>query len=449
MSNPIHATKRRPPIRPLFQFRLGKLMALVALCAVFISAWQFRRDNASIERSMTSRSIRAVSEGDKARRLEAIEELAHAKADDLFRVVAALAGALGDDEWPLRSAAARSLGSAIGGCIGSGSKAIGAEIDLAEGALIQAFGDPHAEVRLEAVRAVGSIHAAVTVHRVRPRMPSTTVTLQLRTTDAPSRPLVRPDARRHNSPSRARRGRPASLRRSLLPPELEPTRSSTSSITIPQVGHCPCQPRLPCALVSGWPDPVRFYPLFLDRLKEVTDPDQRKWIGWVLGSLPPPPVEMVPALIDALELDDDALRWSIPMALAQLGPLARAALPALAKAASRELADPGATRLDAAVAIATIGPDSAEGQALLAQLVALLRRSKQGDQWIPAAWVLAIYGPSAAAAVPSIREGLQSTVANVRQQAAFALGRNGPAAQYGQPGTVRAPPRRSRAVCTR
>ena len=142
MSTTASSTKPRPPIRPLFQFQLGKLMALVAVCAVLISAWLFRRDNATVERSLTGRSIRALAEGDKAQRLEAIEELARAEPDDASPLVAALAGALGDDEWPLRSAAAQALGSAIRRGVEGGNGTLTEEIKLATGALIHAFGDP-------------------------------------------------------------------------------------------------------------------------------------------------------------------------------------------------------------------------------------------------------------------------------------------------------------------
>ena len=138
---------------------------------------------------------------------------------------------------------------------------------------------------------------------------------------------------------------------------------------------------------------------------------------------------MVPALIDALDPDDQVLRSSIPMALGKLGPLARAALPALAAAASRDFAGPRGPSLDAADAIAMIGPDSAEGQALLEPLVATLRQPKLEHQSFQAAFVLEKYGPSAAAAVPTLREALQSEVQSVRWHAAHLLGRIGPAAQ--------------------
>ncbi len=402
-------------------------MALVALCAVFIAAGQFRRDNATIERSMTGQSIRALSEGGKARRLEAIQELAHTEADDLPRVVAALAGALGDNEWTLRSAAVRSLDSAVGGCIGSGTKGNEAEIDLAVGALIQAFGDPHAEVRLEAVRALKSVYATAAFqlgprgnaqHQADPRSEEL---------DSPMRPLVR---LMHDADSQVR-GEAVRVFATI-----GPATGAGADPVLDVFDHDPVsdvRAAAACALVSGWPDPDRFYPLLLGRLKEVTDPDQRAWIGWVLGSLPPPPVEMIPALVDALELDDfAAFAGRSPMRFqAQLGPLqAHAALPALAKAASRDFTEPGGTCLEAAVAIAAIGPDSAEGQAVVEHFACTpCSDPKHEDQWCRAAWILAKFGPSAAATVPSLREGLQSTVANVRQQAAFALGRIGPAAQ--------------------
>ena len=197
------------------------------------------------------------------------------------------------------------------------------------------------------------------------------------------------------------------------------------------------------ALVSGWPDPNRLYPLFLDRLAAA--PSQEEWssISVALGSLPPPAIEMVPALIDALEADDYALRRSIPMALRKLGPLACSALPALAEAASRDFADPQGPSFDAADAIVTIGLDSAEGQALLEPLVAILRQAKYDYQSSQAALFLERYGPLAAAAVPSLREALHSAVPRVRQRRGSRPRSHRSRGATGQPGPLRTPSRRS------
>jgi HEAT repeat protein len=422
MSTNARLSDPRSLIRPYFQLRVGKLMVLVAVCAVFISAWQFRHDNADVERSMTSQSIRALSENDKARRLKAIEGLAHAESGDLFRVVAALAGALANDERPLRSGAARSLGSAIAGCIGSGSNAIGAEIDLGETALIQAFGDPHAEVRLEAVRAIGSVRSALEFRRAIAGIFKTTVTLVTNDGRA-SAPLVR---LMHDSDPQVRT-EAVKLFAKIGPSAgsgPEPVLDVFDHDLVPMV-----RAEAAGALVTGWPDPDRLYPLFLGRVKDVTDPDERDWIGWALGSLPPPPLEMVPALIDALGTDDFSLRRTIPLALAKLGPFASGTLPALAKAAERDFANVQGPSFGAAEAIATIALESAEGHAVVEQLVTLLQRSTDAGQWIRVAAVLEAYGPSASAAVPALCEGLRSTDENVRQQAAHVLGLIGPAAQ--------------------
>jgi HEAT repeat protein len=172
--------------------------------------------------------------------------------------------------------------------------------------------------------------------------------------------------------------------------------------------------------------------VFLNRLAAVTHPDERSAVAVALGGLPPPAVEIVPALVNALvnalDTDHDLLRRTIPMALEKLGPLARSALPALAQAACRDFADPRGSSLDAASAIATIGPDSEEGQALLEPLVALLRQPKFEYQLHVAASILQKYGPDAAAAVHFLEDALQSDFAGVRQHAASLLGRIGPAA---------------------
>jgi HEAT repeat protein len=183
------------------------------------------------------------------------------------------------------------------------------------------------------------------------------------------------------------------------------------------------------ALALGWPEPDWIYPLLLNRLKVVDNSAERSAIGWALGGLPPPPVESFPALLDALSLDNWVLRETVPTALAKLGPAARPALPALAKLAARELADPRDSALPAAAAIPSIDPDSAEAQAQLAPVVALLRDSPEGFVRQQAAMVLSKYGPSASAAVPALRQALSSEVADVRQRAALLLGSIGPAAQ--------------------
>jgi HEAT repeat protein len=107
----------------------------------------------------------------------------------------------------------------------------------------------------------------------------------------------------------------------------------------------------------------------------------------------------------------------------------RAALPALAKIAVRELADPHHISVEALQAIPLIDADSVEAQTFLMPLVTLLRTSPDPRVRQQTTMVLAFYGPSAAAAVPSLGEALKSQNPDVRQEAAYLLGSIGPAAR--------------------
>ena len=66
---------------------------------------------------------------------------------------------------------------------------------------------------------------------------------------------------------------------------------------------------------------------------------------------------------------------------------------------------------------------------LLAPLSAMLQDATSSFRRQQAAWVLSLYGPSAAAAVPALRPALKSDVADVRQRTAWVLGSIGPAAR--------------------
>jgi HEAT repeat protein len=184
------------------------------------------------------------------------------------------------------------------------------------------------------------------------------------------------------------------------------------------------------ALPTGWPTLPELYPLLLNQLKRVQSIEERSAIAWAIGGLTTPPLESIPDLIEALALDHFALNKTVPTALSKLGPAARRALPALARAAARELADQSPTSaLEAAQAIVTLDGDSPQAQALLRPVVAVLRSSPTGFMRQQAAVVLAKYGPSAAPAVPALRDALKSGADDVRGWAAYLLGTIGPAAR--------------------
>ena len=61
-----HARMRWLHIRRLFQIRLSRLMVLVAIAAVVLSAWLYNREYGSDQQAWTSSQIRALSDSDAA-----------------------------------------------------------------------------------------------------------------------------------------------------------------------------------------------------------------------------------------------------------------------------------------------------------------------------------------------------------------------------------------------
>ncbi len=404
---------------PGIRFTVRRMMVAVAVVGVLCAAWLYRRENGNIDRSLTAIQLRASAEGSAVERRMAVENLAYSEPDDLARVLPALAAGMGDGEWGVRLAAARSLGVIGPSWVRNG--AAGEETELAMRALIRAVDDVRADVRVEAIRSLGALYETMAAPTSRgPRVATVTA-------DTKDKRAIAPLLRRMNDTDPAVRtvalqtfaqGAP------LSGASPDPVVAVMMNDPVPQVRAAAVG-----SLARGWPEPNRVYPLLLHRLKEAPSLEERSAIGWALGGLPPPPVELVPDLVDALSLDNFALRKTIPTALAKLGPAARPALPALAKAATRELVAPSFSALEAAQAIVSIDRDSVEAQALLEPVVALLRGSRENFVRQQAAVVLAKYGPSAAAAVQSLRGALRSDVVDVRARAAFLLGAIGPAAR--------------------
>jgi HEAT repeat protein len=135
----------------------------------------------------------------------------------------------------------------------------------------------------------------------------------------------------------------------------------------------------------------------------------------------------VPALTAALE--DPALRSQAVVALGKMGPAARPAAPALVGLLR---APSSSDRVSAAIALGTIGADSATVPAVaLALGMALKDESTTLRQ--QAAQALGQLGPSARAAVPHLVEALQGDNPFVCGYAAHALGEMGKAAQAALP----------------
>ena len=401
---------------PRVRFTVRRMMVAVAVMALLLSAWQYRLENASIDRSLMAIQLRAFAGGDAAQRRMALEDLAHSGPDD--RVLPALAAGLADGDWQVRLAAASSLGAVGRGWVWSG--AADEKIDRAMRALISAFDDARAEVRIEAMRSLEAIYA-------------------------PARPRWNPGLRAAGATFEATERRAVALllrQMSDSDPAIRTAAVRAFSRVGPAAGAAPdpvvrimlsdpereVRTAAAGALPTGWPTLPELYVPLLHRLKQARSLEERSLIGWAFSGLSAPPIESIPDLLEALSLGNWVLNKTVPTALAKLGPAARPALPALAKVAAGELADPRTSALEAAQAIVTIDRDSPEAQALLEPIVALFRDSREGGVRQQAEAAIAKYGPSAAPAVQSLRMALGSDDADVRRRAAFLLGTIGPAA---------------------
>jgi HEAT repeat protein len=407
-------------ISRIFQIRLSRLMVLIAIAAVVLSAWLFNREYGSDQQAWTSSQMVALSDPDAAKRKQAAENLYRVELDDLSRTVAVLTLALADPDWQVRLAAARSLASTIGSLGGITNGALNAQIDLAARALIPACDDPRDEVRIAAMEALGKLYESPRARGSAGRAPVTrppTGSQASRASDTLSRALqdTSPRVRAQALWSFARVGR---ISGAIVDPVMEMVESdSDQNVRIAAID----------ALSVGWPEDPRLYSLFLRRLKLVRDQDEHARIGWAFDRLDRPPLEALPALLEALSADDWILRNSIPVALGKLGAAAEPAVPDLARIARIELAsDDGFCA--AIEALRSIDPDSPESQALIEPLATLLRDSPSNLQRQKAMFLLMGFGRSAQAAVGPLQDALKSTNPDVRQRSIFVLGFVGPAA---------------------
>jgi HEAT repeat protein len=409
----------------LFQIRLSRLMVLVAIVAILFSAWLYHSDNRSDQRAWTSNQILGLRDPDAARRRQAAENLYSVERNDLARTVASLAGALGDPDWQVRRAAARSLAAVIRTAIGSSGATpngdLTADINLAVRSLIPACRDARDEVRIEAQQALGSLFEKARPSGFAASVPLTK-SVAVAALEAVSRGMedASPKERTQAVWSFARVGPVAGAGDDPIKRIAE--NDPDPKVRIAAIG----------ALSVGWPEDLMLYPLLLRRLKVVSDLEEHANIAWTFGSLACPPYEVLPALLDALSTDDWILRRTIPDALRKLGAAARPALPALARVAQIELADEN-DALAAIDAIVMIDPDSTEAQALVKPLAALLRDSPSLFARQQAAFRLMKFGPSAAAAVATLRDALKSRNPDVRERASLVLARIGAAARSAMP----------------
>jgi HEAT repeat protein len=315
-------TVRLPPVR----FTMRRLMAVVAVAGLLLWAWRYRRDNASIDRSLTSMQLREFAGGNAVQRRMAIEDLAHSGPEDRSRVVSALAAGSVDGDWQVRLAAARSLGVVCRGWVwGSVAEE---DVDLTMRALIGALDDARAEVRIEAMQSLVNLYAnekpQIQLPGGRRAVESTFAALEQRAAAlllqrmSDSDPAIRSAAVHAFIRVGATSGAgPDPVIRMMVSDPVKEVRIA-ASFNLPQ----------------GFLSRELYSPL-LRQLKQAHSIEERSAIGWAIGSLPAPPVEAIPDLIEALALDNFALNKTVPMALSKLGPAGRPALPALAKAASR------------------------------------------------------------------------------------------------------------------
>ena len=423
------ATKtQRPDFSRLFQIRLSRLMVLIAIAAVLLSAWLYNREYGSDHQAWTSSQILELTDSDAARRRQAAENLYRVEPENLSRTVVALAGALADPDWQVRRAAARSLASAIRAAFASSTGTPDADLigerDRAVRVLIPVFRDPRDEVRIEAQQAMGMLFETARSKRSAPCVPVSTTAINealaevLRQIEDES-----PQVRAQAVWTFARVGPVA----------------GAADDAVKQVAENDPAQRVRIAALDalsfGWPDDPQLYPLMLRKLRAVSDQEERAHIGWALGSLTAPPVEVVPDLIDTLSkaagpTDHWVLRKSIPIVLGKLGVLARSALPTLAQVARFDLKDEH-DPLTTVEAIVAIDPNSTEAQALIQPLAALIRDSPSSFSRQQAAFRLMKFGSAAAPAVATLRETLKSRNADARERASVILGRIGSASPRG------------------
>jgi HEAT repeat protein len=412
---------RRHWVRRLLQVRLSRLMIVIAISAVLFAAWLFNRDHRDSQHAWTTSQIVALGDDDAVRRRQAAENLHIVERDDLARTIVVLAGALADRDWHVRQAAAQSIAAAIGSSGGFANGALIKQIDLGARALIPVCDDPHEKVRINAIQSLGKLYDTPPIPRLSgPAQSGRTATGSEagRAADTLSRAMLDPSphVRAQAVWSFARAGRVCSA-------AVGPVKDMVESDPDKRVRIAALD-----ALRVGWREDPLLYAFLLGRLKIATDEEEYSHIGWAISALDAPPIESIPALLEALSGADLVRRHSIPIALGKLGPAARSALSALAPLARDEIRDQDG-RCPAIDAIRSIDPNSPEAQALIVPLAILIRDSPSELQRQKAMFQLIRFGPAAPQAVGPLREALKSATPDVKQRAIMVLGHVGTAAR--------------------
>ncbi len=171
--------------------------------------------------------------------------------------------------------------------------------------------------------------------------------------------------------------------------------------------------------------PSEYLPVFLSVFADATRKVHvRAYAGRALVEYAGAKADLPVAKVEQLLGDGDfELRGLAALALGKLGPRARGAVPGLARLLSED--KEAAVRLKAVTALQSLGAENPP-----AAVPALSQALRDGSSQVrlEAAVALAAIGPQAAEAVPNLTLGLRDTDRGVRLQAAWTLGRIGPKA---------------------
>ncbi len=401
--NIIDRGRRIPRARLVGRFRISvaRLMIVIAIIAVFLGVWIFNREYADTDRAWTSIQIRALSHPDAGKRRVAVENLRTVTLDDLERTLFALEIALADPDWQVRRQAAISIAQVIGSCRGIAQSDLLRAVDRATQAFVAAINDRHDEVRVAAIRAIRTLFDTIQLSSRAPSAPVGDAALAtpaefavdaVKAQMEDSSPQVRAAA----IWCFARIGRLSGQNDERLKAiaERDPSPIARSAAVR--------------ALARGWPDDPSLYRLFLGRRKVATDQEEQAELGWAVGALHAlPPPDLLQPLIDALQPDDWISRQAYPATLARLGAMGLPALPVLARIAQDELGD-RSRPFAATEAIIAIDADSAEAQALISRLGALVNEPKGDIRGPQATRLLGKFGAAGSAAIAPLRAVLKA-----------------------------------------
>lgn len=421
MSITVVPTGSRQRLASVFRMGVGKLMLLTGASTILFWAWLYNREYRDADRALTSNYIHALESEDPKVRLSAAQDLGQVSELDLARTVPALAGAMRDDDRRVRRAATVSISYAIGRCANALNGQVTPELELATGALIFALRDRNAEVRAEA--AWGFERLQIRLYR---GVVLTRGSTPPQIGSDPSRALPALVKAMHDPEPNVRERAASSYALLAFVNQQEP---GPLLVLIADDPSSAVRTNAIESFVRIWHEQWDCYPLVLRELnasKVVAERQQFAfWIGWD-NTIPVPTV--LPALREALAIDDPIVQLHIPMAVGRMGSLAKPALPALLSIAKKQFNE-DLFQYSASRAIVAIDPDSPETRALLPILTERLIAPKSRNNFDESMNILCFLGKSAAPAVPSLRKALERPDPLVRQGAAIILGTIGPDAK--------------------